>query len=99
MALEIFITIKHNEYEQVGHLQALTIMLELEQMIKFVFNHTIRAIFSDHTYIVRVGEESYRVFINECKEALAYHFGQVATYDLGHVAKVSYIYDILIFGF
>ena len=33
----------------------------------------------------------YRVFINLCNEALAYHFGQMATYDLGHVVKVSYI--------
>ena len=41
----------------------------------------------------------YRVFINEWNKALAYHFGQMASYDVGHVAKVSYIYDILIFGF
>ena len=42
---------------------------------------------------------TYRVFINECNEALAYHFGQMATYDLEQVAKVSYMYEILIFGF
>ena len=41
----------------------------------------------------------YRVFINECNEALDYNFGQMASHDLGHVAKVSYIYDILIFNF
>ena len=41
----------------------------------------------------------YRVFINECNKAFAYYFGQMASYDLGHVAKVSYIYDTLIFGF
>ena len=35
------------------------------------------------------------MFINEWNEALAYNLGQVASYDLGHVAKVSYIYDII----
>ena len=39
------------------------------------------------------------MFINECNEELAYHFFQMASYDLGHVAKVSYMYDILISGF
>ena len=33
-----------------------------------------------------------RVFINEFNLALAYNFGQKASYDLGHVAKMSYIY-------
>ena len=41
----------------------------------------------------------YRVFDNERNEALVYHFGQKDAYDVGHVAKVSDIYDILIFGF
>ena len=41
----------------------------------------------------------YSVFDNERNEALVYHFGEKDIYDVGHVAKVSYIYDILIFGF
>ena len=39
---------------------------------------------------------NYRVFFNERNEASVYHFGQKASCDLGHVAKISYIYDILI---
>ena len=39
----------------------------------------------------------YRVFDNERIKALAYNFGQKGSYDLGHVAIVSYISDILIF--
>ena len=42
--------------------------------------------------------QRHRVFINKCNKVLAYHFGQKASYDLGHMAKNSYIYDILIFG-
>ena len=44
----------------------------------------------------------YRVFYNERNQALAYRLGQKDVYDVGHVAKVSYIdyiYDILIVGF
>ena len=44
-------------------------------------------------------EQSYRVFDNERNKVLVYHFGQKDAYDVGHVAKVSYTYDILIFGF
>ena len=50
-----------------------------------------------HDIFVR--KRLYGVFINEWNEALVYHSGQIASYDLGHVAKISYIYDILIFGF
>ena len=39
------------------------------------------------------------MFNNERNEALVYHFVQKDAYDLGLVAKVSYIYDILIYGF
>ena len=42
---------------------------------------------------------TYRVFDNERNKALVYHFGQKDAYDVGHVAKVSYICGILIFGF
>ena len=38
----------------------------------------------------------YRVFTNEYSEAIPYYFGQKASYYLGLVAEVSYIYDILI---
>ena len=40
-----------------------------------------------------------RSFDNERNKALVYHFGQKYAYDVGHVAKVYYIYDILKFGF
>ena len=33
----------------------------------------------------------YRVFINEWNRASAYHFGQISSYDLGHVGTISYI--------
>ena len=33
------------------------------------------------------------MFINECNKAFAYYFGQMASYDLGHVAKVSNIVE------
>ena len=39
----------------------------------------------------------YRVFDNERNEALVYHFEDA--YDVGHVAKVSFICDNSIFGF
>ena len=41
----------------------------------------------------------YRVFDNERNEALVYQFGQKDAYDVGHMAKFSYVYDILISGF
>ena len=41
----------------------------------------------------------YRVFDNERNEALVYDVGHKDANDIGHVAKVSYIYDILIFAF
>ena len=41
----------------------------------------------------------YKVFDNERNEALFYNFGQKDAYDVGHVAKASYINDILISGF
>ena len=34
---------------------------------------------------------NYRVFDNERNKALVYHFGQKDAYDVGNVAKVSYI--------
>ena len=42
---------------------------------------------------------TYRVIDNDRNEALVYNFGQKDAYDVGHVAKVSYIYDIFVFGF
>ena len=42
---------------------------------------------------------TYMVIDNDRNEALVHNFGQKDAYDVGHLAKASYIYDILIFGF
>ena len=39
-------------------------------------------------------DDKYMVFDNERNEGFVYNFGPKDAYDVGLVAKVSYIYDI-----
>ena len=86
--------------KQTNIIQILRINLLQGQGRNFMYNTKFVPIFCWYRAICSFYDISnYRVFINEWNEALAYNFGQMASYDLWHVAKVSYIYDILIFGF